>query len=252
MHALLAPLLLLAVLLPTQDEPAAEQTASPEAPLEEIEAALKERRSPKAEERAAADDRIVAAIDRLASDFESYADKDQKKVVSNLAKLFSVRTDEGEDKIFTAAAAALSEMGPNAEPVLVKAMKNKHLEDRLGVQEMLIESLGRHRNPKNVDLFVDLMKKDEDRIVVAAVKALGEYRDADAKIRKEIVEQLVKAYANAHALDTREKGKNPVFHERLLAIEVPMNESLAALTLQSFQSAPEWEKWFNDNRSKKW
>jgi hypothetical protein len=226
--------------------------ADPAADLEALNKALDERKAGKEEVRSAADDAAVAAIDRLSSGFSTYDEKGQKKVVAELGQVFKVRTDPEENRIHLAAAAALSEMGKDAEQALVAAFKVKSLEERVEVQEALYEALGKHKNPKHVELFLETFRGDQNKIMVAATRALAEYRDADAKVRKEIVEGLVKEYANVSALDAKERGTHPVWHERKLAIEVPMNETLAALTLQNFQTAPEWEAWYNDNRNKKW
>ena len=200
---------------------------------------------------------VVATIDVLTGSFADFDDKQKKEVIKGISKVFSTRThdrggDTSGDKIYMAAAAAFSEMGPDAEKMLKKAMKTKHLEKKIDVQELIIEAIGNHKNEKNIDMFIKLLVDDDAKIVRAAVNALGQYHESDAKVRKKVAEGLVKQYANTHSLDLREKGRNPVWRERLTTIEVPMNEALAKLTLQSFQSAPDWEKWYNDNRSKRW
>ena len=233
-----------------QDENAV--AADPTEHLKTLSEALKERKTNDDDKRHEADEKLRGALDLLMLDYPNYDEKQQKKVVSDISGMFKIRAKEGEDRIYIMAAACLSEMGPTAEKTLKSAMKIKHLEKRVDVQVVLIDALGRHLNEKNVDLFVKLMKSAETKIVVAAIKALGMYRDSDVKVRKEIAEELIKQYANANNLNAREKGKNPVFRERFYAVEVPMNEALAAITLQSFQTSAEWEKWYNDNRSKKW
>jgi len=235
---------------PAQDEDAIE--ADPTEHLKTLEEGLKERKSNDDDERHEAENKINEALDHLLLDFTHYDEKEQKKVVSEIGDIFKIRAPEDEDRIYIMAAACLSEMGPQAEKSLKGAMKIKHLEKRVDVQAVLIDALGRHKDEKNIDMFVKLMNSAENKIVVAAVKSLSMYRDSDSKVRKEIVEELVKQYANANNLNAKEKGKNPVFRERLLAVEVPMNEALAALTLQSFQTSAEWEKWYNDNRNKRW
>ncbi|MBL8767942.1 MAG: hypothetical protein JNL94_11280 [Planctomycetes bacterium] len=235
-----------------QDPPAA-ASATPDESIKTIDAALKERKSADEDVRANADEKAVKAVDQLLMDYKSFDDAGKKKALGAVADLFSVRTPvDTENRLYGAAAAFCSDVGDEGVAPLEKALKLKHLEKRLDVQEILIQSLAKHKKEKHVDLFLDLLKGDQNRVIVAAVRALGEYRDADGKLRKRIVEGLVKTYANVNALDIREKGKNPVWHERLQEIEVPMNETLGVLTLQSFQSAPEWEKWFNDNRSARW
>ena len=252
---LTSTLLILGLLIPSavawaQDK---EQiTADPTEHLTTLAVGLKERKTNDDDQRHDAETKIVEALDLLLLDYNNYDEKQKKLVIGAISKIFKVRTPENEDRIYIGAAACLSEMGPAAESDLKSAMKIKHLEKRIDVQVMLIEALGKHKNEKNVDFFIKLMRTNENQILVAAIKSLSEYRDSEAKVRKQIAEELVKQYASANSLNTKEKGKNPVFKDRFYAIEVPMNEALAALTLQSFQSSPEWEKWFNDNRNKRW
>ncbi|MBK6942759.1 MAG: hypothetical protein IPH13_21510 [Planctomycetes bacterium] len=235
-----------------QDPPAA-ASAVPDDSIKSIEAALKERKSADEDVRSKADEKAVAAVDQLLMNYKSFDEAGKKKALGAVTDLFSVRTTvDTENRLYGAAAAFCSDIGDEGVPPLEKALKLKHLEKRIDVQEILIQSLAKHKKEKHVDMFLDLLKGDQNRVIVSATRALGEYRDADGKLRKRIVEGLVKTYANVNALDVREKGKNPVWHERLQDIEVPMNETLGVLTLQSFQSAPEWEKWFNDNRAARW
>lgn len=227
--------------------------ADPSELLDKMMTSLKASKTNDDDERREAQNQVVASIDLLLLDFQNYDEKAQKKVVGDIAKLFKFRAKDDEDSLYIAAAAALSDMRiPQSESALKSAMKVKHLSKRVDVQVMLVECLAKHKNKKDVDMFVKLLNDGEARIAVAATKALSEFRDGDEKLRKEITEELVKQYSNANGINDREKGKNPVFRDRLHALEVPMNDALAAMTLQSFQTAPEWRKWYNDNKGKKW
>jgi len=278
---LTATLLIAGLLLPSalwaQDDE--QLTADPTEHLESLTAGLKARKTNDDDLRHDADTKIVEALDLLLLDFRRYDEKQQKEVIKAISKIFKIRTQENEDRIYIAAAACLSdirpepdqesqdqelpeeesetaarmsEMGSQAAKEIKSAMNVKHLEKRGDVQVVLIEALGKHRNEKDIEFFVKLMRSNEDKIVVAAINSLSQFRDSKPDVRKEIAEELVKQYANTNNLNNKEKGKNPVFKDRFYAIEVPMNEALAAITLQSFQSPEEWEKWYNDNRNKRW
>lgn len=230
----------------------AQESTEPKPLLDRLAAALKRCRDHDDDVRAEAQSEVVSTLDELLLRFPKLDPKEQAKVVKAVGSVFRARLPEDENGPYLAAAAALSEMGPAALKALLSAYKLKHIEKRPEVRAILVEAIGKHRDPKQVPFLTKLLKENENEVVVAAIRALGEYRDADVKLRKKIVEALVKEYANVNALNVREKGKNPVWRERLLAIEVPMNEALSALTLQSFETAPEWQKWWNDNRNKKW
>lgn len=200
---------------------------------------------------------VRSSIDSLLSDYGAYDTKKQRKVAEEITRVFSLKLKKGEEDregqaVYYAAAAALSEMGEMGEAGLKKAMKTKSIGKMIEVQAMLIEALGKHRNEKNIDTFAKLLVNSNPKIAKAAVISMSEYRDSKPKVRKRISEELVKQYATTHNADMRAKGNDTTSRERLLMLEVPMNEALSMLTLQSFQSAPEWEKWYNDNRNKKW
>lgn len=232
---------------------------SPEEPLAKLDGALKLVRDSKEDVRDKAIEEVRTAVDQLTGGYKGYEEAQQKEVVKGIAKIFNTRVyedreggDVSGDKIYLNAAAALSDMGDEGEKVLKKALDIKSLEKKPAVRETIVEALGKHRNEKNVDMFIKMLVDDDPKLVRGAVNALGEYHESDGKLRKKIAEALVKQYANTHNLDLKEKGRNPVWRDRLTTIEVPMNESLGKLTLQNLQSAPDWEKWFNDNRNKNW
>lgn len=209
------------------------------------------------DEKSEAIEKVRSAIDEMTTNYSAYDEKQQREVAKQITAVFSVRLKNGEEdregqQIYQAAAAALSEMGEMGEVGLKKAMKTKSLKKMVDVQTLLIEALGKHKNDKNVDMLTKLLVDDDPKIVKSAVVALSEYRDAEGKVRKKIVEELVKQYATTYNADLKAKGNDTTARERLLAIEVPMNQALSMLTLQNFQSAPEWEKWYNDNRNRKW
>jgi HEAT repeats len=225
----------------------------PELPhMQAIEEALKFAKSQDAEKREPAEVKIVESIDKLLIEYKNIPADRQKAAVATLGKVFQTKTPDDSNRIYIAAAAALSEMGPDGEAAILKAMKVQHLEKRIEVQATLIRALGKHHDEKQIDFLTKLLLKDNNEIVKAAIEALGEYRESDAKVRKKITEALVREYAKTYSADFLAKGKDEVWHDRLLAIEVPMNQSLEMLTLQRLQTAPEWEKWFNDNRNKPW
>ncbi len=242
--------LLLSPLASARQAPAKE--GPEDALVAQIDDALKDARSTNAEKREGAEERIRTATDQLLSGFKGYAPEKQKLIVAVMGKVLANRTPDDKNKTYIVAAGALSDMGPDAEAVILKSMPLKHLEKRLEVQAFLVSALGKHRDEKQIEFFIKLLQKSEVDIVVAAIGALGEYRECDAKVRKRIAEALVREYARTQTAEDAAKGKDEVMHKRLLAIEVPMNTSLEMMTLQRFQTEPEWEKWFNENRNKNW
>jgi hypothetical protein len=64
---------------------------------------------------------------------------------------------------------------------------------------------------------------------------------------------MVKVYASLYVTAHAQENKNrPEHREKLYAVESAFNEALKKHTLQSkIDKAPDWEKWYNDNKGKK-
>lgn len=255
--SLLKGLALLLAFAPGAFSQGAAEGPSPDEFLASLDTGLKGVNDREEDKKSEAIELVRSSIDSLLSGYTSYDASQQRKVAEEITGVFSLRLKKGEEdtegqQVYYAAAAALSEMGEMGEAGLKKAMKVKSISKMVEVQAMLIEALGKHKNEKNIDMFAKLLVNSEPKLAKAAILSLSEYRDSEAKVRKEITEELVKQYATTHNADLKAKGNDATSRERLLMLEVPLNEALAMLTLQSFQSAPEWESWYNDNRNKKW
>ena len=53
-----------------------------------------------------------------------------------------------------------------------------------------------------------------------------------------------------HAQAEAEK-EHAKYYDRLIAVEVAFNNALHKLTFRNFESAPEWRKWYKENKKKK-
>lgn len=198
------------------------------------------------------DDGVPPIIDKLVLAFRSGDEKAKGEIAKAVGRAFDQRRDEDKgDKLFIAAAAALSEMDEMGAKTLTNALKNKNFKKRIEVRSAILISLGSQKDPKNAKLLMDYLKDNEPKLVAAAADALANYREAPEKQRKEIVEELVKAYATQHG-NVQKNPKDQVQKDRLQAFEVNMNNALLALTGQSFEDAPKWQAWFNDNKNKPW
>jgi hypothetical protein len=202
-----------------------------------------------------ADDQACVVIDGLAQAFATMSDEDKKKAVAAIEKCLTARREDGDDKLFEAAVAAFANLGDLGQKATVKALKSQNVEKRRGVLASALRSLGFHKDAANVKTLVDYLVHNEPIVVAGAAEALGNYAEQPEKVRKPIVEELVKNYAsfasaasNAQA-SNKEKG---VAKDRLNTVEKPFLDALKKLTGQELKDAPAWQKWFNDNKSRKW
>ncbi|MFO0981564.1 MAG: hypothetical protein U1E76_07385 [Planctomycetota bacterium] len=198
------------------------------------------------------DDGVPPIIDKMVLAYRSADEKNKGEIAKAIARAFSQRREEKEgEKLFAAAGAALSEMGEIGTKVLVTAIKSKDFKKRTDLRCELLRYIGAQKDPKNTKLIIDFLKDNEPKLVAAAADALGNYREGSEKLRKELVEELVKAYATQDA-NVKKNPKDQVQKDRLQAYEVNMNNALLALTGQSFEDATKWQAWFNDNKNKPW
>jgi HEAT repeat protein len=201
------------------------------------------------------DDQATVVIDGLAQAFAGMADEEKKKAVAALEKCLGARREEGDDKLFESVVAAFANCGELGQKATLKSLKAANVDKRPGVLSAALRSLGFHKNPANVKTLVDYLVHNEPRVVAAAADALSNYADQPEKTRKPIVEELVKNYSqfasaatNAQA-SNKEKGQA---QERLNVVEKSFQGALQKLTGQEFKDAPAAQKWFNDNKNKKW
>ena len=206
-------------------------------------------------------DGITACIQILDEAYKD-ADKGGKgKIAKAIRKIFDVGPPLPDESLLKMAAGSLSGMGKDGKTALFYALNCKNLQvknkrdvrlaDRkIGIQAFIIESIGYNKDKSSVKDLCKLLWNKETPIIEAACKALGCYSKLPLKERKPLVKELVKVYANVNSLSVA-NPKRDDYRQNLLRLEVPFNEALRALTLQSIEDAVAWEKWYNKNKSKK-
>ena len=209
-------------------------------------------------------DRIKAILGMLEEGYKDLEPAEQKKVVKVIRKAFDVRPPLEDRSFLITAAGALASMGKPGFLALQSGLKGKALEvkDKKNTQALatcrrvkafMIEAMGRTGQPEAIKPLCKFLWSDEMDIVKGALKGLALFKDLPLAKRKPIVQEVVKVYAYMDS-QARQAIKNPkvsYLKDRLISTEVSFNQTLKALTLQSFESAPEWQKWYNDNKNKK-
>jgi HEAT repeat protein len=201
------------------------------------------------------DDQATVVVDGLAQAFTGMNEDEKKKTIAALEKCLGARREEGDDKLFEAVVAAFANCGEPGQKATLKSLKGANVDKRPGVLSAALRSLGFHKNPANVKALVDYLVHNEPRVVAGAADALANYAEQPEKTRKPIVEELVKNYAqyasaaSKTGIPNSEKG---LAQERLNIVEKSFQGALQKLTGQEFKDAPAAQKWFNDNKNKKW
>jgi len=207
--------------------------------------------------------KIVAVYEELDAAYKHKKIKstDQKKIVKIIRKGFDIKPPVDDRSFQKTGAACLSGMGKYGLDALEYALDCKGLEpkdndnlkevsDCKQVKLFVIEAMGFTKDPAALKTLEKLLWKDDGEMIKAACKALSYFGELELKDRKKVVEELVKVYSYLSS-QVLANPKNTVFRDRLIIVEVSFNDALQKLTLRSFESAPEWQKWYNDNKSKK-
>jgi hypothetical protein len=220
--------------------------------LKDLKAAYKAKDTPAA----------VRVFDQLVGGFEALAPKDQEEVVKTVESAFATRRDDAADAddLFVAAAASLSNMGAGGAKALVRSLALKHLRARPKELATLVEGLGQQNDPAMVPELLKWLKPEKplgvQAIVVAgAARALSRYREADPKLRKQAVGELVAVYVDLDAKTRAERAKehgNPEVDTAFQQIETPVLMTLRSLSGEGFEKPDDWNKWWSKAKDADW
>lgn len=192
---------------------------------------------------------------------ETYKDADkaaQGKMAKGVKKVFDISNPDPDLDLLKSAIGTLSGMGKNGKDALWWALKHKNLkvknkkdeteaQRKAAIKAFIIEGIGFNGDKSSVKDLTQLLWDNDTSVIIATCKALSCYSKIPLKERKPIVKELVKVYVNINSLSVS-NPKREDYRQKLLQVEVPFNEALRALTLQSLEDPVEWEKWYNDNK----
>jgi len=209
-----------------------------------------------ASKRGKEDQEACAEVDVLLKDFEQYGPKDRVSVVKALDKLFTEKRQEDENGVpqnsmYIAAAVALGRMGPESAPVLINWIGHKTHKKDLQLQRKLIDSLGRTKVEAGRGVLIKLLTDDQSQIQAAAVEALGQFSEAELKLRKETFEAVLKqAMSLKGAVDS--DARDTIARERYDAVVGPAITTLRSLSGHEESDLGEWQRWWNKNKKEDW
>ncbi|QDU84728.1 hypothetical protein Pla163_18420 [Planctomycetes bacterium Pla163] len=213
------------------------------------------------------DDEALGVIDELSVEFEESGPKDRKDIAEAVAECLTVKRDDlAEDvpdqKLQSHAALAMGAFGEEGGELLLKLVDHKALEGKMKAQREAILSLGRTQHPKGVKVLLKMLDHKNFAVEGAAAQALGSYTDAKEKVRKEIVEALLKKIVPLSDL-VEDEGDysgttggstedNEEASKEYGALASPTMSSLRALTGHEEEDFRAWQAWWNDNKREKW
>jgi len=181
--------------------------------------------------------------------YSNFSGNEQKSITSYISKGAWILPSIQKEACMVTGAECLAKMGKNGLRTLESLLKGEKLEGDWIVLEAVIIAIGSTKSRSSLDTICQLLWNDYGVIVNAACSALALYSNEPLKVRKPIVKDLVKVFANLYNLGG---SKNPSITNARKYSEVRdhLNMVLKKLTNRQFTTAPEWQKWFNNNKGK--
>jgi hypothetical protein len=204
------------------------------------------------------DDEAVSKIDSLVREFAASGPKDKKRIADSITATLKANREvpEGskeQPKLFVAAVTALGQLGELGAKPLQDAFEAKEWKKDLAFRGKILKQLGTTKSPGAVEFLLEVYNSKDYELIADAASALGNYTSAPEELRKRIVEKTTKHLntAQGNAADTANPAYTD-FKRKYETISPAMIETLQKLTGQSFREPREWEKWWNDHKSKPW
>ena len=202
------------------------------------------------------DTEAVGVIDKLLGEFPRSGPKDRSSIAKGLGSCLDQKRQDLDDGVpdntlYMAAAVALGEMGEDAAPVLSKYIGHKRLKKNLTLQRRLILSLGKTKDAASIKTLLKLLNDTENVLIAAAAEALGEFKGAPQKVRKEAFNELLKLLVTIKNL--KEGDINDIAsRDKYDVIAAPITTTLQLLSGHDERDPEEWQRWWNKNKKEDW
>ena len=105
------------------------------------------------------------------------------------------------------------------------------------------DALGAVGHDSSLPVVARYVTDKEDRVAVAAIRALGEMNSPTA------VPLLIETWERLEKERTKGDDQKRVAEDRLKAVGDPLKEALAALTGQKYSAVTDYRAWWNENRA---
>lgn len=220
---------------------------------------LKELKSLVAEPKMTADFQAIGLVQKLAQAPEQRNPKDKERLAKAFGDVFRTGKLRPADKqhLYKETADALGKFGADGAKELFKTLGDPRIKDDVPLRCHLIQALGRTQDDKQVDWLLDqTTRSPHDEIRAAAGEALGNFKDLELKLRREVVKQIVREWGSLHSSATTPAPTDPNApidsgpenaRRTLRAVEGKWNNTLAALTGASMTQYMDWQRWLNKN-----
>ncbi len=175
-------------------------------------------------------------------------EKEYKEFCSRLSKAYGTKRNAVQVK----AVYALGSFGKLGAKDLQRVLKDRSLkaDEKREVFLAAIQGLGITKDIGGMKVLIKFLQDKDSYVIATAAESLGNYHDVKGVVRKEIVKNMIKVFSSSFSASKDARKTAQI--EKFNVIAGPFNNTLQALTSASPGNAEDWQRWFNDNKKKKW
>ena len=239
------------------EEEAEDEEAPPEDKREEIKELLSQLKG-HIGKRGKEDKEAGDIIEQLMGEYPKSGPKDQESIAKGMGACLKVKRKQDKEgnfdnALYGKAAFTLGTMGDIGAKELVKWVGHKQHRGNLGLQVVLIKSLGKTKSPLGVKTLTDLLGNKDHAIEAEAAKALFHFDGLKLKERKKVFNEVLKALMSAkNAKDADTTNQDTTAQARYGAVSAPMISTLEALSGHKEGTPEAWQSWWNKNKKDDW
>ena len=224
------------------------------------------------DQKAPRDAEAIEIVDELAELYPNMHSSDQARFVKDIARALSstgIRRSTDDADLYKSIIVALGISGPRGSSSLIKSFETKKFKGKLTwvpLRALMLEHLGRAKDPKRIDFLVNEARNNmHNELMAAAGGALRHYADQKLKVRKEICKVLIKKFASVFdngqetSLRTRrdqtlaeQQYEWEIWRQRFKTIDARWTTTLQALTKQDLEGTEAWTRFWNKDKGKNW
>jgi len=152
--------------------------------------------------------------------------------------------------MWKAGAYSLGQMGELGAMRLWKVFEDKKFKKEIDFLGTVLEQIGSTDHWASAEALTDLLDHHEYLFIAKAADALALFNDAPGSVRRDIVEKMVKLYAQ-YSEDAESDQQDQEKQEKFRKTSGSLAKALEALTGTQQRTPTDWNTWFNSHKTDK-
>jgi hypothetical protein len=193
----------------------------------------------------------VARLKEIATHKENHAE------AASLVRLIRTGKVKKPPEVMEACFLALKGIGSRkVTRQVIALLKHPTLRKESAVRIGVCRALGGSADPAGAEALIGRMRDKDDHVIAAAAEAAGSFRYARDSIRKDLFKTILDIYESnwnlKNSVDPELRVERARAERRWEIVERPMERSLQLLSNVTKVTPPEWRRWWNKNKKRRW